>query len=338
MILTVTLNPCIDHTLFVHGLKPHDSNKVDRIETDAGGKGINLSRMVAELDGDTVATGFLGGETGDFILSVLTSKGVGTDFVQVNQPTRTNLSVESGDGPPTVFSAKGPKVSEQEWESLILLVRNLAQSSSWVALGGSLPPGVPDDSYKVLGDIVKQSGSKLMIDADGAPMRLGLEAGPDLIKPNKDETERLLGRNIESLEDALDCATQLRESLVAQGSADAVAIVSLGSQGAVLCSGKNLLYGVPPTIKSNSTIGSGDSFLGGLLVSKEAGHDESDGLRAGIAAGAATAGSDGTRLGTKAEFLALKDQCVVVTAEEAKRMTKGGQVPWPNVREPSSGP
>src|SRR5690348_1023172 len=116
MILSVTLNPCVDHTLFVEGLRPHQRNKILRLETDAGGKGINLSRIVAELGGDAVATGLVGGDSGRLVAAALERQGVRNDFVEVAGETRRNFSVESGDGDPTTFNAVGPEVTGIEWE------------------------------------------------------------------------------------------------------------------------------------------------------------------------------------------------------------------------------
>ena len=144
MILTVTLNPCIDQTVFVDGLKLHDSNRVVRFETDAGGKGVNLSRVVAELGGESIATGLLGGGPGAFVRKVLDAQGVRHGFVEIEKDTRTNVAVEDGSGEaPTSFNAKGPLVSEQEWDALVDKVRALANGADWVTLGGSLPQGVP---------------------------------------------------------------------------------------------------------------------------------------------------------------------------------------------------
>jgi len=316
MFLTVTLNPCIDHTMFVEGLHPHDSNKIVHSETDAGGKGVNLSRMVVELGGKTLATGFLGGEAGDYVCSVLTRKGVAHDFVEVHPETRTNISVESGDGPPTVFSAKGPQITGFDWENLIAKISTHAKNSDWVVLGGSLPPGVPVESYKILGELVKSCGAKLLIDADGEAMRHGLEAGPDMVKPNKDEAERLLGKPINNLKDAIESVKKLRQRLIEKGSPDPVAVISLGSRGAVVATSQGVTYGVPPKIEVKSTIGSGDSFLAGYLIALSQTKDHNAALRLATAAGAATALSDGTRIGSKQDTDRFAQQVAVRRDDE----------------------
>lgn len=301
MILTVTLNPCIDLALFTDGLDPHDSNRVQRSELDAGGKGVNLSRMVIELGGETRATGFLGGMTGEHILAMLKSKGVPGDFVTVKDETRTNVSIESGDGPPTVFNAPGARVTGLEWENLIGLVGRHLQPGMWMALGGSLPPGVPVESYQILGDMARSADAKLLLDADKDALKHGLQAGPDFVKPNQDEAERLLGQTIDSVDDAFLAARGIQDLLVSKGSQDPTVVVSLGKRGAVLVDRSVALFGVPPRIEAKSTIGSGDSFLGGYLVGEQRGLDVRQCFALGIASGAATAQSDGTRIGTRDE-------------------------------------
>ena len=159
----------------------HDSNRIEKTETDAGGKGINLSRMAAQLGAKTVATGFLGGPTGRMVLHALESTGASHDFVEVDEETRTNVSVESGDGPPTVFSAQGPNVTGLEWESLLATVARYCDRSAWVAMGGSLPPGAPKEAYRVLCDLAHTCGARVLLDADGEALKHGLEARPDFI-------------------------------------------------------------------------------------------------------------------------------------------------------------
>jgi 1-phosphofructokinase family hexose kinase len=293
MIVTVTLNPCIDQTVFVDGLKLHDANRVVRFETDAGGKGVNLSRVVAELGGESVATGLLGGGPGAFVRRVLDAQGVRHEFVEIEKDTRTNFTVEDGSGEaPTSFNAKGPMVAEFEWDALVDKVRTIATGASWVTLGGSLPQGVPVDAYLTLGWIAKELGAKLALDADGEAARQGLEAKPDFIKPNKKEAGRLLGRAVESVEDAVFAAEELLQYLSEGG----ICIVSLGAEGAVLATREETFIGKPIEIESNSTIGSGDSMVAGVLLSLVQGKPLREAFALGIAAGTATAMTDGAEI------------------------------------------
>lgn len=291
MILTVTFNPCVDHTLVVNGLHPHDTNRVERTETDAGGKGCNLSRIVAELGGETVATGFLGGDTGRYVASVLDRQGVVNDFIWIDGETRTNFSVEDGSGkPPTTFNSRGPAVSSDDWNSLVEHVKRLAKEASWVAIGGSLPPGLAADHVAELVEVVRSSPAKVLVDADGAPMRAALVRKPDLIKPNASEAERLVGFPVTSVEQAIEAGKQLRSQT------EGLVIVSMGAEGAVLVE-ESIWVGVTPYVASVSTIGSGDSMLGGFLWALERGDPVDQAFRWGLAAGAATAMTDGSGIG-----------------------------------------
>lgn len=297
MILTVTLNPALDQTLYVDGLKPHDTNRVQKIETDAGGKGINLSRVAAELGAQTTATGFLGGDSGAFVRRVLKEQGVVDACLEADSPTRTVWSVESGDGPPTTFNGAGGAVSPALWASLCATVSDLSAGAEWVALGGSLPAGVPVDAYRVLGELARSAGAKVLIDADGEAMKHALAFGPDLIKPNSHEASRLLGRELNSVDDVLGAAQELRARLPD----NALVIVSMGGDGAVLAwpGGCRHYAAIPVTPKS--TIGSGDSMLAGFLVGLLRGLSPDQAMPLALAAGAATAESDGASIARKEE-------------------------------------
>lgn len=300
MVLSVTLNPALDQTIRVEGIKPHDTNRVLEMATDAGGKGINLSRIVAELGGETVATGFLGGQTGDFIRGVIRCQGVRDEFLTIKGETRTNFNVESGDGPPTTFNARGAEVSAEEWREFVTCFTGLCAGANWVALGGSLPPGLRPDAFAMLGTIAKQAGARLVLDADGEAMREGMAANPDLIKPNVKEAERLLQRPLAGNRDAIaHAARDLFDQLASGNPAHAAVVISRGAEGAILCCRQGLFEAEPIAIHARSTIGSGDSLIGGMLYAVEHGHDWPEALRWGNAAGAATAMTDGSEIGRK---------------------------------------
>jgi len=136
MILTITLNPSVDHALFVDVVKLNDTNRVNRTERDAGGKGINVARVAAELGSDVLATGFLGGGPGAYIRAVLDKQGVKHDFVEVNGETRINFSVEDGSGlPPTTFNEQGPDITLGNFQDMRDHCRRMSQTAAWVCVG-----------------------------------------------------------------------------------------------------------------------------------------------------------------------------------------------------------
>jgi 1-phosphofructokinase family hexose kinase len=303
MIITVTLNPALDKTVYVDKLRPNDANRIQRIEVDAGGKGVNASRVLKELGSQTIALGFLGGNSGKFIEHVLNSEGVPTDFVIVEQETRTNISVQENTGaPPTVFNEPGPFVTEDKLNELLAKVSSTAQQSSMVIFGGSLPPGVPKDIYRTLIKLAHESGAKAILDSDGEPMKLGLEARPFMVKPNRDEVRRLLGIELHSPRDGIPAI----EALMEQGVE--LAIISMGADGAIAGSKEGIWLAVPPAVKVVSTIGSGDSMVAGVAHILSQGGSLDEAMRWGTAAGAATAMTDGTEIGKREQVLSLLDK------------------------------
>ncbi len=295
MILTVTLNPCVDHTVFVESLKLGDTNRVLRVESDAGGKGVNLSRVAVEMGAKSVAIGFLGGGPGHVVKKSLEQQGVDHDFVEIADETRTNFNVENAKGdPPTTFNAPGPEVSKQEWEALIKHLQSHVRDATWVALGGSLPLGVPKDAFRILGDVVKKGGKRLVLDADGEPFLEGLKANPDFVKPNSKEAERWLGRSIETEDQAVEAAKEIYARI---GKGDRIAVLSRGKRGAILACAQGVYLGKSPDLHEKSTIGSGDSLIAGFLVHLEKDAPIEEAFAWGIAAGAATALTDGSEIG-----------------------------------------
>lgn len=298
MVLTVTLNPSVDRAVFVQQLKVGDTNRVVRSETDAGGKGVNLSRVLRELGGETVATGFLGGGPGAYICKVLEDQDVPHCFVQVHGDTRTNFSVEDADqNPPTTFNEKGPEVLAADIDHLFARVKEYLPKLTWLAMGGSLPPGAPTDVFRRLTELAHEAGVKALVDADGEAMKLAMSARPDFIKPNEKEASRLLGRELSGRNDALEAAMELYQHL---GGGDKIAIISRGAGGAVMACEDGEFDGITPSVEMRSTIGCGDSMLGGMLWAMQSGKGLEESFCWGLASGAATASTDGTEIARRA--------------------------------------
>ncbi|HLK14227.1 MAG TPA: 1-phosphofructokinase family hexose kinase [Fimbriimonadaceae bacterium] len=302
--MTVTVNPCVDETFFVNHLALHDTNRIDRIERDAGGKGVNVSRIVAALGGSVMAIGLAGGRAGETVKEVLRSEGVESRFVTVNVETRTNLCVEDGtELPPTTFDTAGPSVEAGTLDALLLVAEGILPESNWLMTGGSLPPGLPVDTHARLVRLAHQHRVLAAVDADDEPMRQALAAGPELIKPNVAEAERLTGRRLRSLSDIADCATELRAMmLVAGASGRALSVVSMGASGALMAAETGVFRGLSPRVTSRSSVGSGDSMLGAMLWSLANGGTPQAALRWGLAAGAATARTHNVGVATRAEI------------------------------------
>lgn len=297
MISTVTLNPALDKTVHVAKLLPNDTNRVTKVEVDAGGKGINCSRMLAELGVETRAITFLGGDPGDFIRMVLDREGISVDSVPTANPTRTCVAVEeSADISPTTLNERGGPIGHQELVALLEKTKDITRQSSYVVFGGSVPVGVNQDVYNVLVQIAVAGGAKAVVDADGSALVHGMKAKPFMIKPNRDEAERALDADFESKSDVARGALRLAELGIE------LVIISLGKQGAIAAHEEIIYDVVPPQIESISTIGSGDSLIAGVLYSLENGAPIEEALKMGCAAGAATAMSSGAEIGKKEDI------------------------------------
>lgn len=310
MISTITLNPSIDKTIYVNKLVCNDTNRVSKVEIDAGGKGINCSRMLRELGADTKALAFLGGATGGYIRFVLESAQVPFDYVETDKPTRINICVEDMSGaPPTTLNERGGPVDHKEMVELFEKAKDLARESSYVVLGGSVPLGANPDVHKVLIQIATAGGAKVVLDADGDALVDGLQSKPFMIKPNRDEAERLLGKCFESKTDVARGAVELNERGIE------LVVISLGKQGAIACHEGIIYDATAPACECKSSIGSGDSLIAGVLYGLEKGLSVEQSLAMGCAAGAATAMSDGTDIGKKADVdTLLKDAKVTKVA------------------------
>jgi 1-phosphofructokinase len=313
VILSVTLNPSVDHALFVDELKVGDTNRVSRTETDAGGKGVNLSRVVAELGGRTLATGLLGGGPGAYVRKVLDKQGVKHCFIEVEGDTRTNFSIEdAAKNPPTTFNQRGPEIKAAELAQLVDLVDELAPQARWLSLGGSLPPGVPKEIFRDLTTIGLSAGCRVALDADGESLRHGIRARPHFLKPNAKECTRLLEREVSTLEHAAEAARELY-GRICDGASDPqrFVVVSRGEEGAVFACSDGVFNGITPAVGVRSTVGSGDSMVGAILWAIEDGKDLLEAFRFGLAAGAATATTDGSQIARRPTILELLPQAKV---------------------------
>lgn len=303
MILTITLNPSVDRTIFVDKLLPNDTNRVRKTETDAGGKGINVARVAAELGSEVLATGFLGGKPGLFVKHVLDQERVPYDFVEVEDETRMNVIVEADDGPPTTFNERGPEVAPAHWEALVDKSRIAEGKAAFVVMGGSIPPGLHDDAFAIF---PISTMNRRVVDADGEALKRSLAAKPFMVKPNRDEAERLLGAKIGSTAEAIGAARRIR------GQGVEVAIISMGADGAVMSCGEGDFYAAAPTVEVVSTVGSGDSLIGGFLHALEQDFSYEEAFRWGIAAGAATATTTASEICKRPEVEALVPKVDVI--------------------------
>ncbi len=290
-ITTLTLNPALDLTLRVLRLNHDDSNRVESVRKDPGGKGINVSRVLHELGRDVNTLTFLGGPTGMAFRRLMNQQGVPVHAVTLRSETRQNIIITETEGnAQTRLHQREAEVRPRELERMRELIEKYAEKTDFLALGGTLPPGVPEDFYQKLILHLRERKVKCALDGDGESYRLGVAALPFMIKPNQYELPRLVGRKIEDRRQMKAAIWELLERGI-----EAV-VVSLGKEGALGATGKEIWLARPPLVATGSTVGSGDSLVAGFLLKWSEGASLRECLKFGVAAGTATALTPGTEL------------------------------------------
>lgn len=304
VLVTLTLNPAVDRTQWVERVVEGAVHHALQTHLAPGGKGINVSRMAHRLGWPTVAFGFLAGESGNTIEKALEEEGVQQHFLRIPGQTRVNVTlVDKSSGEAQRSFGPGPAVPAASLVELSALVRLRLQGGRVLVLAGSLPPGVPDDTYASYIRVAHEQGLLAVLDTHGAPLRAGLEARPDLIKPNVEEAEGLLERRLPDAEAVIGAARELAPRA-------GTVVISMGARGAICFQGERGWCITPPKVEQRSTVGRGDAMVAGLSVALARGDDILAGLRLGTAAGAATAMS-ASNLGTAKDVDALLGAVVI---------------------------
>ncbi|MDN0055924.1 hexose kinase [Collinsella ihumii] len=282
MILTVTMNPSIDTRYSVDHLVIDDVNRVTPAKT-AGGKGLNVSRVLVQLGDDVVATGLLGGHSGAYLGELMDADGITHRFTPIAGESRTCIALLH-DGNQTEFLESGPTVSAEELEAFVGNYADLVSKASCVTLSGSLPKGVPADTYARLVAIAAEVGVPVLLDTSGAALDAALEADvkPTLVKPNLTEINGLLGTSFTS-----DDLSDLRQTLAADARFTGIpwVVVSMGAAGSVAFHDGRTLRARAPRIEAVNATGSGDSTIAGFAHAIAAGSDAEEVLRCGNTCG-----------------------------------------------------
>lgn len=290
MILTLTPNPSVDRTIAIASLQRGEVQRATDSRVDAGGKGINVSRALAANGTATIAVLPIGGAHGRMMTEMLTEIALPIKTVQISDGIRANVALVEPDGTTTKINELGPQLSAAEIESLYAAVEEAGADADWLVCCGSLPRGVDSSFYPDLVQRGRALGAKVAIDSSGEAMKVAVGAGPDLIKPNHEELEELVGR---ALPTAGDVVAASRE-LIAGGVG--YVVVSLGSRGALLITADEVVHGIAKISKPLSTVGAGDSLLAGLLHALSAGNSPREALATAVAFGAAAVTLPGTEV------------------------------------------
>ncbi len=291
MIYTVTLNPALDKTVEIRSLRINSVNRITKMRTDPGGKGINVSKVIQKLGRKSVAAGILGGDTGNAILSALEAMGLETSFRFVEGETRTNLKiVDPAEHTNTDINEPGITLSEEILDSYLKELLEKLVPGDIMVLSGSLPMGSPKDTYYTWVKACKEAGAKVILDADGELFAAGIKASPYLIKPNDHELSGFMGRTLSTPAELAKAARQMMESYGIEK-----IVVSMGGAGALFVTKEDTIYAEGLKVPVGSTVGAGDSVVAALAVAEEAGMSLEDTVRLATATGAANVMCSGTQ-------------------------------------------
>jgi 1-phosphofructokinase len=259
MILTVTLNPAVDKIIILDSLELGELNRVKDTSTLAGGKGINVSEVLTELGKENIALGIVGGSNGKIINDFLTDMEVKSDFSWSKNNTRQNLKIkEKSKNRETEINETG-KIDSEDLESFKEKYDKYIKENKTVVLSGSLPDGAPDDIYAELIEKAVEEDVKAILDTSGEAFRIGLEKSPYLVKPNLEEMENLLGKELEGNEDLKEAAEFLLDKGVKE------VMISLGGDGAFIASQSEAYRLYTPSVDvAQTTVGAGDTMVAGL--------------------------------------------------------------------------
>lgn len=302
MIITITLNPCIDKSSSVPVLKPESKLRCTEVVHEPGGGGINVSKALRKLDAATVALFPAGGHNGNMLCSLLKQEGIVFHAVDTSVETRENwIVVEENTNQQFRFTFPGREVQEATIKTLVDEIRSF--SPTYVVASGSLPPGLPAYFYGLIVKNAAAVGAKCIVDTSGPALQALKGKNAFLIKPNIGELCKMLGIEWLDREEVPDAAQQA----IRDGYAE-VMVISMGHQGAWLISATERLFAPAPVVQKRSTVGAGDSMVAGITYSLQKGRNWEEALRFGVACGSAATMNEGTQLFRKEDAWRLYEE------------------------------
>lgn len=283
MIYTVTLNPSIDFIVRIDHLETGSVNRMASDDKFAGGKGINVSRILQRLDIDNIATGFIGGFTGQFIEESLRSEQITTNFIPVKEDTRINVKIKSD--LETEINGAGPEISDFELQAMKEALSKLSENDT-VVFAGSAPSNLGNTIYNELIPIVRSVGAQIICDFEGQTLLDALAYHPLLVKPNNHELEAIFKTSLKGLDDVETYARKL----IDRGAQNV--IVSMAGDGALLVTQDASYFAKPIKGTVKNSVGAGDSMVAGFTGQFVRTKNPIEALKWGVACGTATAFSD----------------------------------------------
>ena len=290
MIYTVTLNPALDRAVNVDKLLDDDTVRIISEQHYAAGKGIDVSRVIKELGGQSVALGLIGGYDGLHLEGLLINAGVMTQLTKISHETRTNIILkEESTGKQYVISAKGPDVTPVEIGQFYNHILSITDMD-YLVLSGSLPPGASPNIYGQLILAGRKKNAFIFLDTDNKALQEAISFMPTGIKPNIHELSRLVGRELESEHDIIEACRAIHSKGIKY------ILVSRGREGLLLSGDDHIIKAAAPPVDVESTVGAGDSSVAGFILAHSLGKSISECVKLACASGTATAQTPGTEL------------------------------------------
>jgi len=291
-IITLTMNPAIDKSTSTEHVIPEHKLYCKPAQYEPGGGGVNVSRAIKKLGGESLLVYPSGGMAGQMLNSLLEQEGVELRPLPIEGMTRENLIVlEGSTGQQYRFGMPGPQLQADEWERCLRELSSASPTPDYLITSGSLPMGVPSDFYARVARIGKDIGAKVIVDASGEALEKALQEGVYLIKPNIREFQQLAGQDVMEEPQILDEAKRIIKAGMCE-----VIVISLGAAGALLVSEEIVERMVPPTVPIISKVGAGDSMVAGIALGLSRGKTLRQAVLYGLAAGSAAVMTPGTEL------------------------------------------
>ncbi|UOQ49948.1 1-phosphofructokinase [Gracilibacillus caseinilyticus] len=303
MIYTITLNPAIDYVVKMDSFEQGGINRSEYDYKEAGGKGINVSRVLHQFGQSSTALGFVGGFTGKFITDSLTELKIPYDFVQLQQDTRINIKIKT-ETDETEVNGLSPAIGEAEYQALLAKLKQLKEGDI-VVLAGSLPHSLSKTVYRQMVSLLNEQGAIAVLDTSGTPLKEAIQASPVFIKPNHHELADLFDEEVRDDYDIVQLAKRLHQDYGINH-----VLVSMAKAGAIYVGDSGVFKLLAPKGKAVHSVGAGDSAVAGFICKWYETTDARKAAAYAIAAGSATAFSK--TLCTKAETDVLLQQVEVI--------------------------
>jgi 6-phosphofructokinase 2 len=289
-IVTLTVNPSLDKSTHFSGLVPEQKIRCQTPQYDAGGGGVNVSKAISRLGGSSLAVFTSGGASGKMLQELLKQEAIDFEIIETKSTTRENfIAVDDNTNSQYRFGFSGSTILEQEKNKIVDCIANL--KPKFLVASGSLCEGLSDNFYKEIAVITKKSDTKLIVDTSGEALARVVDACVYLIKPNVGELAKMVGVVHLEMEEVNHAAKQI----IKNGGAEIV-VVSLGPQGAVLVTKDYYEFVSAPNVAKKSTVGAGDSMVGGMVWALSQNKTLKEVIRWGVACGSAATMNEGTKL------------------------------------------